>query len=103
MIRHFVLLRFRGDVSAEVKQTLFEALSDLQGHLQGVLGFHAGPNVSVETDLIRGFNDAFWFDFEDAAARDAYLIDERHKAVGAQLVAHTVGGVDGVVVVDMEV
>jgi hypothetical protein len=102
MIRHFVLLRFRDDVTAQVKQTLFEALSDLQGHLTGVRGFHAGPNVSVETDLIRGFKDAFWFDFEDVAARDAYLVDEKHQAVGAQLVAHTIGGADGVVVVDME-
>ena len=103
MIRHFVMLRFRDDVSAEVKQTLFEALAALQAHLQGVLGFHAEPNVSVETDLIRVFNDAFWFDFEDAAARDVYLVDEKHQAVGAQLVAHTIDGIDGVVVVDMEV
>ena len=94
------MLLFRDDVSSGLKQTLFEALSDLQGHLKGVLGFHAGPNVSVEADLVQGYRDAFWFDFEDAAARDAYLVDEKHRAFGAQLVAHTV---DGVVVVDMDV
>ena len=102
MIRHIVLLRFRDDVTREQKQGVFDALSDLQGHLQGVRGFFAGPNVSVETELIRGFKDAFWIDFDDAAARDAYLEDAQHKAVGARIVEHTEGGIDGVVVVDLE-
>ena len=101
MIRHFVLLRFRDDVTSEQKQDIFDALAGLQAHLEGVRGFHAGANVAVETDLIRGFKEAFWFDFEDAKARDAYLVDEKHQAVGARIVEHTVGGIDGVIVVDL--
>ncbi|MEX3007783.1 Dabb family protein [Hoeflea sp. TYP-13] len=102
MIRHFVMLRFRDDVTSETKKKLFAALAGLQEHLRGIRGFHAGPNVSVETDLISGFHDAFWFDFDNEAARDAYLTDGRHQAVGAQIVENTVGGIDGVVVVDLQ-
>ena len=103
MIRHFVMLRFRDDVTAETKQSLFDALAGLRDHLPGIRTFHAGANVSVETDLIRGFKDVFWFDFDDEAARDAYLADEKHRAIGAQIVEHTMGGLDGVVVVDLQI
>lgn len=102
MIRHFVLVRFRDDVDAATKASIYEDLRRLRDHLPGIVGFHAGPNVSVETDLVRGNRDAFWVDFTDAAARDAYLADAKHGEVGARIVASTVGGVDGVTVVDME-
>ena len=100
-IRHFVLLQFRTDVTPEQKDRVFadlKALSDLDG----VIGFHGGANVSVETDLIRGNNDAFWFDFASGKARDAYLVHPRHQAVGASIVALTEGGIDGVTVCDIE-
>ncbi|URK89526.1 Dabb family protein (plasmid) [Rhizobium sp. RCAM05350] len=103
MIRHFVLLRFKDDVSSETKLSIYEELEALKHHVGGILAFHAGPNVSVETDLIRGFKDVFWFDFEDEAARDAYIVEPRHQAVGARIVAHTENGSDGVVVVDVKV
>ncbi len=102
MIRHFVLVKFRKDAAADTVATLFAELANLQRSLDGVLDFHAGKNISVETDLIRGNHHAFWFDFADVAARDAYLIDPRHVAAGQRLVAHTVGGVEGVTVVDLE-
>ncbi|MCR9124427.1 MAG: Dabb family protein [Phyllobacteriaceae bacterium] len=103
MIRHFVLLSFRDDVSAATKAALYDELAALAGHLPGMTGFHAGPNVSVETDLVRGNHDAFWVDFADVAARDAYLADEKHWEIGARLTGLTVDGLDGITVVDMEV
>lgn len=102
MIRHFVLLHFLDSVDAETKASIYRDLHDLRDHLPGIVDFHAGPNVSVETDLIRGHRDAFWVDFTDSAARDVYLADAGHGAVGARIVANTVGGIDGVIVVDME-
>jgi len=101
MIRHFVLLRFRADVSAETKSGLYEELDRLRDHLPGIVAFHAGSNVSVETDLIRGNHDAFWVDFADENTRDDYLRDQKHQEVGARIVAHTEGGIDGVTVVDL--
>ena len=102
MIRHIVLLKFRPDVSRETRINMFAELAGLQD-LDGVIGFHAGRNVAVETHLVRGNHDGFWFDFESAKARDAYLINERHAKVGAQIVDLTEGGIDGVTVFDIEI
>jgi hypothetical protein len=101
MIRHFVILRFRPDISAVEKGGLFDELSALRDRIPGIVGFHAGPNVSVETDLIRGNEDAFWIDFADEATRDTYLADEMHADIGRRIVERTVDGIDGVTVVDL--
>ena len=103
MIRHFVLLRFREDVTEAIKASIYRELEALKGHIDGIEAFHAGPNVSVETPLIRGFKDAFWFDFTDESVRDIYLGDSVHQAVGARIVAHTENGAEGIIVVDMKV
>lgn len=100
-LRHFVLLKFRPDVDRSERDSVFSDLAALCD-LDGVIGFHAGPNVSVETDLIRGNHDAFWFDFANAEARDAYLVHPRHRAVGARIVGLTQGAIDGVIVCDLE-
>ncbi|TCP76919.1 stress responsive alpha/beta barrel protein [Rhizobium sp. PP-F2F-G36] len=102
MIRHIVLLKFKDSVSEADKQSIYHDLASLKDHVDGIRAFHAGPNVSVETEMMRGFNDAFWFDFDSAAVRDAYLVDPHHQAAGARIVAHTKGGPDGVIVVDLE-
>lgn len=103
MIRHFVLLAFKESVSAAEKQAIYDELEALRDRIDGILAFHAGPNVSVEPDMIRGFKDAFWFDFADESVRDAYLVDPHHQAAGARIVSHTKGGADGVIVVDMAI
>lgn len=102
MIRHMVHLRFASDVSAEQKDTLYERLAGLSSHLEGILSFEAARNASVETPLVRGFVDLFWIDFADVAARDAYLADPVHQAIGADIVACLDGGADGVFVCDIE-
>ncbi|MCV6576641.1 MAG: Dabb family protein [Cohaesibacter sp.] len=101
MIRHFVLLKFQPETSLETKQSLFADLAGLQKHLPGIIGFKAAENIAVETDLIRGNHDVFWFDFEDEKARDIYLEDPAHQAVGARIVAELDGGIEGVTVIDM--
>lgn len=102
MIRHIVSLRFRPETSAEVKRALYKDLAALSGHIDGILDFRTFANVSVETDLVRGFVDVFWFDFRDLAVRDSYLSDPVHKAIGARIVAELDGGIDGVFVVDVD-
>lgn len=102
MIRHIVHLRFREDVAAEEKARLYDRLAGLAGRIDGIADFQHRRNVSVETPLVRGFLDMFWFDFRDAEVRDAYLVDEVHQAIGADIVARTEGGADGVFVCDVE-
>jgi hypothetical protein len=101
MIRHIVALRFRAGTSPETKLGLYRDLAALAGHIDGILDFRHFENVSVETPVVRGFNDLFWFDFRDVAVRDAYLEDAAHKAVGARIVAELEGGIDGVFVADV--
>lgn len=102
MIRHIVSLRFRADTAQAVKDALYADLKALGGHIDGILDFRTFRNVSVETPLVRGFEDVFWFDFRDAAVRDAYLVDPQHQAVGARIVAELEGGPEGVYVCDLD-
>ena len=102
MIRHFVHLRFRTDVTEPEKMSLYEALRALSDHIDGIVDFQHRKNVSVETPLVRDFNDMFWFDFRDSGVRDTYLADPEHQAIGAQIVATLEGGAEGVFVCDVE-
>ena len=101
MIRHLVHLRFRNDVTHAEKQALYDKLAGLSDHIDGIIDFQQRKNVSVETPLVRGFLDMFWFDFRDDAVRDAYLIDATHQAIGAEIVEHLDGGAEGVFVCDI--
>ncbi|MBN9365319.1 MULTISPECIES: Dabb family protein [unclassified Devosia] len=100
-IRHCVFLKFRADVSASEKQSIYGQLAALGVHLE-IDRMSYGPNVSPE-GLHQGFVDGFTMDFPNAAARDAYLVDSKHKEAGARLVAALEGGVKGLLVFDIEV
>ena len=102
MIRHSVHLRFRADITEAEKQSLYDALAALAGHIDGIVDFQHRKNVSVETPLVRDFNDMFWFDFRDRSVRDTYLIDPEHQAIGASIVETLEGGAEGVFVCDVE-
>ena len=103
MIRHLIALRFKADASNATKQQLYDDLSGLSLHINGILDFQSRTNISVEDELVRGFRDLFWFDFQDAQVRDAYLGNEKHQAIGARIVAELEGGPNGVFVCDFEV
>jgi hypothetical protein len=100
-IRHVVLCRFRADVPDAERDAIFAELAALRGHLPGITAMSLGPNVSPE-GLAQGFAHGFTIDFTDAAARDAYLADAAHGRAGARLVAALEGGVNGLVVFDLE-
>jgi hypothetical protein len=102
MIRHTVLVKFPADARADMIDSVFAALDDLRALLPGMLRFKSGANVSPE-GMARGFTHAFVADFADAAARDAYLVHPAHQAAGARLVAAAEGGVDGLIVIDIDI
>lgn len=102
MIRHLVHLRFREGISAGQKDALYQRLAGLTLRIDGIQGFDHRANISVEEPLVRGFLDMFWFDFRDAKVRDAYLVDQEHQTIGADIVACLEGGADGVFVCDIE-
>lgn len=102
MIRHFVAVRFKADVSDEARTAHMQALAGLSAHIDGILDFQSRKNVSIEHPLVRGFLDVFWFDFRDLDVRNVYLEDATHQAVGAAMVEDLEGGADGVFVFDFD-
>ena len=102
MIRHCVFLRFRADVSQAERDGIEADLRALQPLVDGFLAMIYGPNVSPE-GLGQGFAHGFTMDFRDAAARDAYLIHPAHQAAGKRIVAALDGGVEGLIVFDLEI
>ena len=101
MIRHIVSVRFSGDASTSDIDEIRSGLAELKETLNGIAGFGFGANVSPETEVTQGYTHAFWFDFDDEFARDAYLNDDDHKAIGARLLQLTQGGRAGIAVVDI--
>ena len=102
MIRHCVFFRFRADVADSERKEIFAELADLRAHVDGMLDANFGRNVSPE-GLGKGLEDGFVIDFRDVAARDAYLVHEAHQKAGARLVAAIDGGLDTLLVFDLEV
>ena len=100
MIRHVVLCRFREEVGTDERAALFDRLCALCDELPNILGAGFGPNLSEE-GFSRGFDGGFTIDFVDESARDAYLEDDTHRAIGADLVASLEGGSDGLIVFDL--
>lgn len=102
MIRHMVLVTFRDDLARGETQAILAQLGDLRSVLPGMIAFAGGPNLSPE-GLGCGYTHAFTCDFTDTAARDAYLAHPAHQVAGQRLVASARGGVDGLLVVGIEI
>lgn len=102
MIRHCVFIHFKPTISAAYKAELFNEIEALKAQLPGMLAVHVGVNVSPEAGMDKGFSDGFIVDFADSFARDAYLEDPAHKQTGARLVAAADGGIQGILVYDLE-
>lgn len=103
MIRHCVFIRFRPAVTTAEKAEIYRGIAALEARIDGMRTVHAGENVSPETGMDKGYSEGFIVDFDSAAARDAYLVDEEHRRLGGLIVAAAAGGVDGVLVFDLEV
>lgn len=103
MIRHCVFLKFKPEISATDKQLLYRQLADLGDILPGIMAFDAKANTSPEIGMDKGFSDGFIIDFDTEKSRDTYLDAPEHKAVGAQLVAASQGGAEGILVYDMKI
>ncbi len=100
MIRHIVTVRFDAATSQTEREAIFAALADLQTVVPGLRSFASGADVSPE-GLSKGATHAFTVDFDDEAARDAYLVHPAHRAAGERLVSATEGGLAGLTVVDI--
>ena len=102
MIRHIVLIRFRTDVTEAQIAAMFAELEEIRSKISGVLAITSGRSESPEK-IERGYMHGFVVDFDGWAALEAYQTHPDHKALGAKLVAHAQGGLDGILVFDLPV
>lgn len=102
MILHCVFLKLPASARSADILKLYGAVAALKPIIPGMLDFKAGPNVSPE-GLMQGFEHGFIVTFTDEAARDAYLVHPEHVKVGDQVVAAAEGGLDGILVYDLEI
>ena len=102
MIRHIVLTRFRPDVSEETISAIYSGLADVTNVLPGAQNFGGGRSQSPE-QIERGYMHGFSVDFDDWDALQNYTDNAEHKALGRQLVENAVGGIDGILVLDLNV
>ena len=102
MIRHIVLIQFRPEVTDATIAAIFADLQAIKSVLPGVLSITSGRSTSPEA-MERGHMHGFVADFADWAVLAAYQAHPDHKKVGAALVAGAVGGIEGILVFDLEV
>ena len=102
MIRHIVLTKFKPSTSEEVIADIYEGLADLTDLLGGAKIFTGGRSESPE-NLERGYRHGFVIDFDGWDALQVYADHPTHKSLGKRLIDNAVGGVDGILVLDLEV
>ena len=102
MIRHIVLTKFRPDVSEKTIKNIYDELAALVEKLPGAANFTGGRSESPE-QIERGYMHGFVIDFDSWDALQTYSDNAEHKALGGQLVANAVGGIDGILVLDLDV
>lgn len=102
MIRHIVLTKFKPQTSEDTIAQIYEGLAAVTEKLPGAQGFTGGRSNSPE-QIERGYMHGFVVDFDSWDALQRYADNPEHQALGGQLVEHAVGGIDGVLVLDLEV
>ncbi|MDW3225232.1 MAG: Dabb family protein [Paracoccaceae bacterium] len=102
MIRHIVLTKFKPETPEDAIAEIYAGLSALSENLPGAQNFTGGRSDSPE-QIERGYMHGFVIDFDDWDALQRYANNEAHKALGGRLVANAVGGIDGILVVDLDV
>jgi len=102
MIRHIVLIKFTRHASEPDIAEIFGGLAALTQRLPGACGFAGGRSQSPE-QIERGYMHGFTVDFHSWEDLKTYAVHPEHKALGARIVANAEGGIDGVLVLDLNV
>ena len=101
MIHHCVFLRFKPTVTPAEKAALWAELRLLEGQIAGLQEIRTGANARYE-DLDHGFADGFIAVFDSPQALAAYQAHPAHQTLGAKLVGAAQGGLQGLMVFDLE-
>ena len=101
MIRHIVLTKFKPETPEETITGIYAGLSALTEKLPGAGNFVGGRSESPE-QIERGYMHGFVIDFDSWDALQTYADNDEHKILGGQIVENAVGGIDGVLVLDID-
>ena len=77
IVRHIVMFQFRPEMTATQLDEIIHRFREMALKIPGTLSFEHGPNHSPE-GLDRGLTHVFMVTFQDAAARDVYLVHPDH-------------------------
>jgi len=102
MIRHIVLTKFKTETPEGKIAEIYSGLSAVAEKLAGAQNFTGGRSQSPE-QIERGYMHGFVIDFDSWGALKTYADNPEHRALGAQLVANAIGGIDGILVLDLDV
>lgn len=81
VLRHMVLLKFKGDATDREIELVEEAFGELPLKIKEIRDFEWGINNSPE-ELNKGFTHGFLLTFNSESDRDIYLPHPDHKAFG---------------------
>ena len=102
MIRHIVLTKFKQETDECEIEEIYEGLSELVDKLLGAQNFTGGRSKSPE-QIERGYLHGFVIDFDTWDDLEAYAHHPEHKALGSRMIDRSTGGLDGILVLDLEV
>lgn len=102
MIKHCVFVKFRDEFGGAARADIFARLAGLVGDIEGMVDFCHGPNRDFEGRSV-GFTDGFVASFASRGALALYADYPAHLALGSELVSMLQGGVEGLMVFDIEV
>lgn len=102
MIRHIVLTKFKPDAAEDIIAEIYDGLSQLTDALGGSHNFTGGRSESPE-HIERGYMHGFVVDFDSWADLKTYADHPEHQKLGSQLVDNAIGGIGGILVLDLEV
>ncbi len=101
MIRHIVLVRFEPHVSESEILEIFAELDSVRSEITGMGNLVSGKSASPE-HIERGYMHGFTIDFDSWDGLHAYQNNPSHQKTGAKIVAAAQGGIEGVLVFDLE-
>lgn len=84
MIKHIVLVRFKKEVSTSQIQQIFEKIGALETILPSMKSFDYGK-YNGSSERHKGFDYAFYMEFDTVQERDEYLLHPEHVKVGGEL------------------
>lgn len=100
MLQHCVFLNFKDDITNVEKTSMMQGLAALSDEIDGFVSMHYGSNLDFENKTPE-YDYGFIMVFRDQSSYTAYTANEKHQAIGKQLVAACHGGYEGITVFDI--